>query len=74
MQADSRDAPPPRPGHGSQHKQPAFVFISQVYVPDPAAVQRLLAQIIFLLQAMRHSFFTPRLAGLLVSTSPRPAA
>ena len=70
MQADSRDAPPPRPGHGSQHKQPAFVFISQVYVPDPAAVQRLLAQIIFLLQAMWHSFFTPRLAGLLVSTSP----
>ena len=129
MQAHSRQATPPGPGAGSKQKQPAFVFISQVYVPDPAAVgqymadaaaemarrgyrtivytarngyedpsqtyparevkdgveirrlpyssfgkdsikQRLLAQIIFLLQAMWHSFFTPRLAGLLVSTSP----
>ncbi|MBL8330572.1 MAG: glycosyltransferase family 4 protein [Rubrivivax sp.] len=110
-------------------KAPVFVIISQVYVPDPAAVgqyfadlaaemvrrgykvvvltarhgyedssrvypstevrdgvhirrlplssfgkdsikMRLLAQISFLLQAMFHSLFTPRLCGLMVSTSP----
>jgi colanic acid biosynthesis glycosyl transferase WcaI len=110
-------------------KPPVFVIISQVYVPDPAAVGqyiadaaaemvrrgyktvvltsrhgyedptqeypahevrdgvhihrlpfssfgkdsikwRLVAQISFLLQAMFHSFFTRRLCGLMVSTSP----
>lgn len=111
------------------HKRPTFVIISQVYVPDPAAVgqyladaagemarrgyrtvvytarngyddpsrvyparevkdgvevhrlpfssfgkdsikHRLLAQVIFLLQAMVHALFTRRLCGLMVSTSP----
>ena len=109
--------------------KPTFVILSQVYVPDPAAVgqyvadaaaemarrgyrtvvytsrngyddatqvypkrevrdgveirrlpfssfgkdsmkSRLVAQIIFLLQAMVHSFFTSGLCGLMVSTSP----